>query len=317
MALTGAGLSTESGIPDYRSPESLLRARRPIHGPEFVRSEGARKRYWARSALGWERFRLAEPNTGHRALASLERRGVVAHVVTQNVDRLHRKAGTRHVTELHGALAEVVCLACGALEDRDALQARMLALNPGWTSVAASAAPDGDADLPPERVDSFEVPGCAGCGGVLKPRVVFFGDNVPRAVVDEAFAAVDSAAVLLVVGSSLAVYSGYRFLRRAVERGVPVAIVNRGPVRGEEHAAIKIEASTGEVLAALAARLGAYDSDAYVAPVIREDVSQSLRAASASRDARLDRCLTGAPHSCCSPSGPMNSPPRTPGSTAA
>ena len=248
VALTGAGLSTESGIPDYRSPAALARPRRPIHGPEFARSEAVRRRYWARSALGWERMRRAEPNDGHRALAMLERSGVVVHVITQNVDRLHRKGGSHKVTELHGALAEVGCLACGAVEDRDALQERILVLNPGWTSRDAPTAPDGDADLPAERVERFVVPPCTRCGGVLKPRVVFFGDNVPRAVVDEAFGATDAAEVLLVVGSSLAVYSGYRFLRRAVERGTPVLIVNRGPVRGEEHAALKIDAGTGATL---------------------------------------------------------------------
>jgi NAD-dependent deacetylase sirtuin 4 len=255
VALTGAGLSTESGIPDYRSPEALARPRRPIQGPEFVRSEAVRRRYWARSALGWERMRSAEPNEGHRALAALERSGLLAHVVTQNVDRLHRKAGSRSVTELHGALAEVRCLACGALEDRDDLQERILTLNPGWTSREVATAPDGDADLPSDREERFLVPPCRHCGGVLKPRVVFFGDSVPRPVVDEAFGATDAADLLLVVGSSLAVYSGYRFLRRAVERGTPVAIVNRGPVRGEELAALKIEASTGATLDALAREL--------------------------------------------------------------
>ncbi len=256
VALTGAGLSTESGIPDYRSPEALAKPRRPIHGPEFVRSESVRRRYWARSALGWERMRLAEPNAGHRALAALERGGVVVHVVTQNVDRLHRKGGSRSVTELHGALSEVACLACGTIEDRDALQARLLALNAewGWRALDAPTAPDGDADLSAEAIDRFRIPACAHCDGVLKPRVVFFGDNVPRPVVDEAFGAVDKAGLLLVIGSSLTVYSGYRFLRRAVERGIPVAIVNRGPVRGEEHAVLKIEASTGATLEALAAR---------------------------------------------------------------
>jgi NAD+-dependent protein deacetylase sirtuin 4 len=255
VALTGAGLSTESGIPDYRSPEALARSRRPIHGPEFVRSEAVRRRYWARSALGWESMRSAEPNDGHRALAALERSGVVVHVITQNVDRLHRRGGSRNVTELHGALAEVGCLACGALEDRDALQQRIFELNPGWTSSDVPVAPDGDADLPPDRVERFVVPACARCGGVLKPRVVFFGDNVPRPIVQQAFGATDAADLLLVVGSSLAVFSGYRFLRRAVERGIPVAIVNRGPVRGEEHAALKIEASTGATLDALARAL--------------------------------------------------------------
>jgi len=255
VALTGAGLSTESGIPDYRSPEALARPRRPIQGPEFVRSEAVRRRYWARSALGWERMRRAEPNEGHRALAALERSGVVVHVITQNVDRLHRKGGSRNVTELHGALEEVGCLGCGALEDRDALQGRMLVLNPGWTTGDVPAAPDGDAELPADREERFVVPPCGRCGGVLKPRVVFFGDNVPRPIVDEAFHATDTAGVLLVVGSSLAVFSGYRFLRRAVERGTPVAIVNRGPVRGEEHAAVKVEASTGSTLDALARTL--------------------------------------------------------------
>jgi len=255
VALTGAGLSTESGIPDYRSPEALARPRRPIHGPEFVRSEGARKRYWARSTLGWERMRAAQPNAGHRALASLERGGVVACVITQNVDRLHHKAGSRNVTELHGALADVACLSCGVLEDRNGLQVRLLALNPGWTSQGNTIAPDGDAEVLAERLGSFVVPACSLCGGVLKPRVVFFGDNVPRATVDLAFAAVEAARLLLVVGSSLAVYSGYRFLRRAVDRRIPVVIVNRGPVRGEEHAVLKVEASTGAALQALAGGL--------------------------------------------------------------
>jgi NAD-dependent deacetylase sirtuin 4 len=252
VALTGAGLSTESGIPDYRSPEALARSRRPIHGPEFERSEGVRRRYWARSALGWERMRLAQPNAGHRALAALERCGAVRAVITQNVDRLHHRAGSRKVTELHGALADVKCLSCGGLEDRDALQTRLLALNPGWTSRSIASAPDGDAEVHTDAIDGFAVAACAKCGGVLKPRVVFFGDSVPRATVDVAFAAVETAELLLVVGSSLAVFSGYRFLRRAVDCHIPIAIVNRGPVRGEEHAAVKIEASTGATLHALA-----------------------------------------------------------------
>ncbi len=251
VALTGAGLSTESGIPDYRSPESLARPRRPIQGPEFVRSEAVRRRYWARAVLGWDRMRSAEPNAGHLALAALEERGLVTRVVTQNVDRLHAKAGSRQVVELHGALDEVACLSCGAIETRDALQARLLERNPGWTTLAADDAPDGDADLPAPLVQAFCPVTCTRCDGVLKPRVVFFGDSVPRAVVDEAFAAVDAAKLLLVVGSSLAVFSGYRFLRRAAERGTPVAIVNRGPVRGEEHALLKIEQSTGQTLDSL------------------------------------------------------------------
>jgi NAD-dependent SIR2 family protein deacetylase len=180
---------------------------------------------------------------------------VISRVVTQNVDRLHHKGGSVRVTELHGALAEVACLVCGAIEDRDALQARLVALNPGWMTDAADVAPDGDADLADGSVASFCVPSCEACGGVLKPRVVFFGDNVPRPVVDEAFQATDAAEVLLVVGTSLAVYSGYRFLRRAIERGIPVAVVNRGPIRGEEHAVVKIDAGAGDTLSALARAL--------------------------------------------------------------
>jgi NAD-dependent SIR2 family protein deacetylase len=255
VALTGAGVSTESGIPDYRSPESAARARRPIQGPEFARSEALRRRYWARAMVGWPRFREARPGAAHVALAQLEERGAISGVITQNVDRLHHAAGSRRVTELHGALAEVTCLACGALEDRDALQARMRARNPLWLDGPVPMAPDGDADLSHDLVARFEVPTCTACDGVLKPRVVFFGDSVPRPIVDEAFAWVDAADALLVAGTSLAVFSGYRFLRRAAERKIPIAIVNRGPVRGEEHAAFKIEASTGDVLRALASRL--------------------------------------------------------------
>ncbi len=252
VALTGAGVSTEAGIPDYRSPEALARPRKPIHGPEFIRSPTVRRRYWARSFVGWPRFRHAEPGASHRALASLEARGLLAGIVTQNVDRLHHAAGSRNVIELHGALAEIVCLACGALEDRDALQARLHAMNPSLDAHAATIAPDGDADLPAELVEDFQIAACLHCGGVLKPRVVFFGENVARPVVDAAYALVESAGVLVVAGTSLTVFSGYRFLVRAAERNIPIAIVNRGPVRGEERATLKIEAATADVLGALA-----------------------------------------------------------------
>lgn len=252
VALTGAGISTESGIPDYRSPEALKRPRRPIQGPEFVRSADLRRRYWARAMVGWEHFRAARPGASHHALARLEARGAITGVITQNVDRLHHAAGSQRVIELHGALAEVVCLDCGAMEDRDALQARMRAHNPHWIDGPTPIAPDGDADLPNELVARFVVPSCAICDGTLKPNVVFFGHNVARPIVDRAFAEVDEAEALLVLGTSLAVFSGYRFLLRAVERGTPVLIVNRGPVRGEERATLKVEASTGDALAALA-----------------------------------------------------------------
>lgn len=252
VALTGAGVSTESGIPDYRSPEALARARRPIQGPDFVRSEKLRRRYWARAMVGWERFKSARPGAAHDALARLEASRLVTGLITQNVDRLHSEAGSRNVVELHGALAEVICLGCNGIEDRDRVQARMRAANPAL--VDAPMAPDGDAELPDDAVERFEVPVCLACGGVLKPHVVFFGHNVARPIVDRALAMVDGARALLVAGTSLAVYSGYRFLRRAVERNIPVLMVNRGPVRGEEHAALKIEASTGATLAAVAAR---------------------------------------------------------------
>jgi NAD-dependent deacetylase sirtuin 4 len=254
VALTGAGVSTESGIPDYRSPEALLRPRRPMHGPDFLRSAALRRRYWARASVGWDTFRRARPGPAHIALARLEAAGVVTQVITQNVDGLHRAAGSRRIIQLHGALSEVSCLSCGAIEDRDDVQARTVRANATWIATVR-VAPDGDADIPEDAVASFVPPACTACGGDLKPRVVFFGENVPRDVVDAAFACVDGAEALLVAGTSLAVFSGYRFLRRAAERGIPIAIVNRGPVRGEDRAAIKLEASTGDVLTGLAARL--------------------------------------------------------------
>ncbi|MFO0676134.1 MAG: NAD-dependent protein deacetylase [Polyangiaceae bacterium] len=258
--LTGAGVSTDSGIPDYRSPTALARPRRPIQGPEFVRSEALRRRYWARSMVGWERFRDAKPGPSHAALAALERDGALVGLVTQNVDRLHRAAGSRDVVELHGALAEVICLDCGVRESRDEVQARMRTENPDWIDGAAPLAPDGDADLDDAALAGFRMPSCPACRGVLKPDVVFFGHNVDKRIVDRAYAIVDAADALLVAGTSLAVFSGYRFLVRAADRGIPVAIVNRGPVRGEDRASLKIEAPTGETLAAfvrtLAARRG-------------------------------------------------------------
>ena len=256
VTLTGAGVSTESGIPDYRSPEALARGpRRTIQGPEFVRSEALRRRYWARAMAGWERFRLARPGPSHRALAELEDAGIVSALITQNVDRLHHAAGSRRITELHGALAEVVCLDCGAIEERDLVQLRMNQLNASWIDGPVPMAPDGDADLPDHLVESFVIPTCLRCDGVLKPNVVFFGDNVPRFIVEEAYAHVDAAEALLVTGTSLTVFSSYRFLLRAAERKIPIVIVNRGPVRGEEQATLKLEATTGETLSALAGLL--------------------------------------------------------------
>ena len=257
VALTGAGCSTESGIPDYRGPDTPPRTRPPIQHREFVDRAEMRRRYWARSALGWARFSSAQPNAGHAALAALEQRGAIAGVITQNVDSLHGKAGSQGVVELHGALARVRCLACDALTTRDALQARLLDANPGWLARAhdAAVAPDGDSDLPDALVDGFTVVACTACGETLMPDVVFFGGSVPRATLDAAWQLFERAEVLLVVGSSLTVFSGYRFVRRAAERGVPVGILNHGPTRGDEYAAVRVDAPAGLALTALARAL--------------------------------------------------------------
>jgi NAD-dependent deacetylase sirtuin 4 len=254
VALTGAGCSTESGIPDYRGPDTPPRVRPPIQHREFVDHADARRRYWARSVLGWSRFSAARPNPAHTALAELEQRGAVAGVITQNVDGLHGAAGSRTVVELHGALARVRCLDCAAPATRDELQARLLDANRGWLDHARGVelAPDGDADLPDPLVERFTVVTCADCGGTLMPDVVFFGGSVPRATLDAAWALFDRAEVLLVVGSSLTVFSGFRFVRRAADRGIPVAILNRGPTRGDGCAAIRLDARAGLALPALA-----------------------------------------------------------------
>jgi NAD-dependent deacetylase sirtuin 4 len=250
--LTGAGVSTESGIPDYRGPTTRHRKRTPIQHHAFVHDPEARRRYWARSTLGWPRFRAARPNAGHAALAALEGVGALSGLVTQNVDQLHQAAGHRQVIELHGALADVICLSCGAHEDRDTLQHRLLVLNPHWIERAADVAPDGDAELPSEHVASFRMADCLECGGPLKPAVVFFGGNVARPVVDAAYAVIDRAEALLVVGSSLTVYSGLRFVRRAHERAIPVAILNVGETRGDPFATLRLDAPAGAALTALA-----------------------------------------------------------------
>lgn len=253
FALTGAGISTESGIPDYRGPVTKLKPRRPVQHREFVNEPRARARYWARSALGWPRFRAFEPNAAHAALARLEAAGVIRALVTQNVDRLHTKAGSKAVLELHGSLYLVRCLACGSSESRDGLQARLLAANPSAASWSYELAPDGDAEIPLEAVEAFVVPGCLRCGGVLKPDVVFFGDNVPAPRVQTAFEQLHACDAVLVVGSSLHVWSGYRFVLAAAERGMPIAILNLGQTRGDAHAGLRLDARAGDVLPALLA----------------------------------------------------------------
>jgi NAD-dependent deacetylase sirtuin 4 len=233
---------------------------------EFVGSEAARVRYWARSAVGWRRIAAARPNAAHHALARLEEAGVVRGIITQNVDGLHHAAGSRRVVELHGSLAWVRCLGCARKLPRSAYQARLEALNAGWSARLARAAangelevkPDGDAELPAWALEGFRVPACEACGGIVKPDVVFFGENVPRERVDEAWRLFEEGDVLLVVGSSLTVYSGRRFVLRAQQDGVPVAIINIGPTRMDDAAAVKVEGRCGEVLPQVAeALLGA------------------------------------------------------------
>jgi NAD+-dependent protein deacetylase sirtuin 4 len=258
--LTGAGMSTDSGIPDYRGPRGSLKKRTPVQYAEFLRSEADRRRYWARSCLGWPFMTERRPNAGHLALARLQNNGPVLSVITQNVDGLHQAAGSRDVLELHGGLDGVVCLGCGARTSRDDLQERMLARNPGWLEQTAEAAPDGDAELPRRVTDHFHVPDCSDCGGILKPDVVFFGENVPAPRVTEAFRRVDEGEVLLVLGSSLTVYSGYRFVDHAVRKGTPVVIVNQGETRGDPVATLRIDAGLIPVLEELVRRLIPQDS---------------------------------------------------------
>ncbi|HKK26651.1 MAG TPA: NAD-dependent protein deacetylase [Gemmatimonadota bacterium] len=269
VVLTGAGCSTESGIPDYRGTDRHQRTPAPVRYGEFVRSREARRRYWARSAIGWPRMARARPNPGHAALAMLERSGLAAGVITQNVDGLHQAAGTRRLVELHGSLDRVACLECGSVERRADVQERLLALNPGWLERGgaggpaaertgadgqllpdgdAELRPDGDADLGSADISSFRLPGCRRCGGILKPDVVFFGENVPAATAEDAWRLFGEGDLLLVAGSSLTVYSGYRFVRRAAGEGVPVAIVNVGSTRGDDLARLRVDGRTGEVL---------------------------------------------------------------------
>jgi NAD-dependent SIR2 family protein deacetylase len=253
--LTGAGCSTESGIPDYRGEGTARRARNPIVLKQFLGSAAGRRRYWARSMIGWPRFRSAQPNDAHTAAARLERAGLLSGTITQNVDRLHTRAGSKYVTELHGALEEVTCIACGTLEHRDDLQSRLCLLNPTFLDQHFEIAPDGDADIAEELIQSFQSADCQVCGGVLKPRVVFFGEGVPQAVVDAAWQSYEDADALLVVGSSLTVFSGFRFVRRAAKDQKPLYVVNVGATRADEHARGKVCGPAGPALALLAKRL--------------------------------------------------------------
>ncbi|MFB9837229.1 NAD-dependent protein deacetylase [Actinoallomurus acaciae] len=256
VVLSGAGLSTESGIPDYRGETGRKRRAEPMTYQAFTGSAAARRRYWARSHLGWRHVARAAPNDGHRAVAELQRRGLVGGIITQNVDGLQQAAGARHVIELHGSLDRVMCLSCGRRTPREVLDERLGAANRAWSAEVSAINPDGDAVLADDEVASFRVVDCTDCGGLLKPDVIFFGENVPRSRVDECYALTERAGLLLVLGSSLTVLSGYRFVRHAGRLGIPVAIINQGVTRGDEHALATFDAPLGPTLIALLAELG-------------------------------------------------------------
>ena len=255
FVLSGAGISTDSGIPGYRDDDGRWKRSPPVQWPDFLRSESTRRRYWARSMLGWPLVGRAVPNAAHRALAQLEAAGRVRSLVTQNVDGLHQRAGSSGVIELHGTISQVVCLDCGAEHSRESIQHLLQRDNPALCDLSALAAPDGDAELESHHMDTFHVPGCDLCGGMLKPAVVFFGENVPRQRVDDAALALERADAMLVVGSSLMVYSGYRFCEWAQRMGKPIAAVNRGRTRADHLFAVKVEAPCVDVLVPLASSL--------------------------------------------------------------
>jgi NAD-dependent SIR2 family protein deacetylase len=270
VVISGAGMSTDSGIPDYRGPSGALRRHPPMTYREFISDPHARRRYWARSQVGWRHVSRARPNSAHLAVAALERGGWLGGTITQNVDGLHQKAGSRDVVELHGSLAAVVCLACGARYSRREMARRLRAANPWFDLQASQIAPDGDADLPERFLDRFTVAPCSACGdGVVKPEVVFFGESVPRDRVAQCFERVDAARSLLILGSSLTVMSGYRFVIRARKLGIAVGIVNRGPTRGDTDATVKIDGGLADVLPRLLDRLGSADDRPSAVPASR------------------------------------------------
>ena len=259
--LTGAGLSTDSGIPDYRGPDSPPRS--PMTYQEFVRDAGNRQRYWARNHIGWSHLRRADPNAGHAAVARLERRGLLTGLITQNVDRLHEDAGSVNVVDLHGRFDQVICLDCRRTYSRRLLAGVLEELNPAFLERAMESgvveiAPDADATVEDsELIRSFVVAKCPACGGVLKPDFVYFGENVPKDRVERAYSMVDEAGALLVAGSSLSVMSGLRFVRHAAKQGKPVVIINRGETRGDDLATVKLAAGVSEALGWLAEELPA------------------------------------------------------------
>ena len=258
LVLTGAGCSTESGIPDYRDANGDWKVPAPVTYQAFLQDNATRRRYWARSLIGWRVIGQARPGQAHHALARLEAAGRVERLLTQNVDGLHSAAGSRCVTDLHGRIDTVRCMACGARQPRARLQQTLQQLNPEWSGLQARSAPDGDANLDVPDFSTFHVPSCPHCGdGPLKPDVVFFGESVPRARVDEALDALGRADAVLVAGSSLMVYSGFRFVQAAVAAGKPVAAVNLGRTRADELLTLKLARPVGETLDSLACALEA------------------------------------------------------------
>jgi NAD-dependent SIR2 family protein deacetylase len=251
LVLTGAGVSTASGIPDYRDEKGQWKHRKPIYFDEFIESETVRQRYWARSAVGWQRFGMAKPGRAHLALAQLESEHKVSTLITQNVDNLHQRAGSLNVIDLHGNLQQVICLGCKGLRPRSDIQDFLFQHNPQLKDISAYSAPDGDAYLEGIDFSSIQIPFCEQCGGMLKPDVVFYGESVPTERVKRCYAAVDQSDAMLVVGSSLMVYSSYRFVLRAVELGLEIIAINRGLTRADDLLNMKIEQDCGEALDAV------------------------------------------------------------------
>jgi NAD-dependent SIR2 family protein deacetylase len=252
FVLTGAGCSTDSGIPDYRDADGEWKRQRPIMFQDFIADERARKRYWARSLTGFRRLRSARPNGAHYSLASLERNGRIAHLVTQNVDGLHQAAGSLNVIDLHGRIDTVRCMGCERRSSREHLQQELARRNPDFAALDAVEAPDGDADLQAAAFETFDVPACDTCGGILKPDVVFFGEGVPAGRVREAMTAIEFSDAMLVVGSSLMVYSGYRFVTAMADAGKPIAAINLGRTRADDLFTLKVAACCASALRVLA-----------------------------------------------------------------
>jgi NAD-dependent SIR2 family protein deacetylase len=257
LVLTGAGISTASGIPGYRDEDGVRKGRQPIQGPEFRKHEAVRRRYWARSMVGFRTMHLAQPNAAHRTLSALQSAGRLQPVVTQNVDGLHGAAGSTGVVELHGNIHRVVCLDCAATLPRAAVQAILEERNPDLANVLAQPAPDGDAHVEPDALDTFHLPWCPHCGGTLTPDVVFFGDHVPPEVTRSAMPRLDQCDALLVIGSSMMVFSGYRFARNAAASGKPVDALNLGRTRADDLLALKVEVAAEQAHPQLAGQLGA------------------------------------------------------------